>query len=287
VIEKEDLYMIHLETIRDQFTRMVQMPEDRVDLINAALLIARTAFPHITPSHYIALLDRWAGRLRKQTGPSSSAGEVLQALNRIMFEQEGFKGSPDNYYDPQNSFLNRVLERKRGIPITLSLVYSEVGRLAGFPLYGIALPGHFIAGFFHESGMIYIDPFNRGAVLAETECCKMIEVRFGREAAGDASWRTPASKKTILKRMLRNLKAIYLQSGRDMLALEMIQWIMAIDPDAPAELKERGMLYEAMGNFASATLDFKHYLEVAPDSEDDQVIKQKVRLMGSSPQKIH
>ena len=134
---------------------------------------------------------------------------------------------------------------------------------------------------------MYIDPFNRGEVLADTECRKMIEVRFGREAVADARWRSPAGKKTILKRMLRNLKAIYLQSGRDMLAFEMIQWIMAIEPDAPAELKERGLLYEAMGNFAAAVMDFEHYLEVAPASEDDEIIKQKVRLLGSSQQKIH
>lgn len=279
--------MTHLEAIRDQFAQLAKRPEDRIELVDAALLIARTAYPDIKSSYYTRLLDAWGGRLRKQTSPYSSAGDILRELNRIMFEQEGFKGDSDSYYDPQNSFLNRVLERKRGIPITLSLVYSEVGRRAGFPVYGIALPGHFIAGLFHEAGTLYIDPFNQGEVLAERECHKMIEVRFGREAASDASWRNPAGKKTILKRILRNLKAIYQHSGRDLQTFEMIQWILAIDPDAPAELKERGLLYEAMGNFASAVLDFEHYLEVAPSSEDEQIIKRKINLLDSSQQKIH
>lgn len=279
--------MTHLEAIRDQFAQLVKRPEDRIELVEAALLIARTVYPEIKNSDYTRLLDAWGGRLRKQTSPSSSAGDILRELNRIMFEEEGFKGDADNYYDPQNSFLNRVLERKKGIPITLSLVYSEVGCLAGFPVHGIALPGHFIVGLFHEAGTLYIDPFNRGEVLAERECRKMIEVRFGREAAADASWRNPAGKKTILKRMLRNLKAIYHHFGHDLQTLEMIQWILAIDPDAPAELKQRGLLYEAMGNFASAVLDFKHYLEVAPSAEDERIIKRKITLLDGSRRKMH
>lgn len=279
--------MTHLKAIRDQFAQLVKKPEDRIDLVEAALLIARTAYPEMKSPEYTRLLEAWAGRLRRQTSPYSSAGDVLRELNRMMFEEEGFKGDADNYYDPQNSFLNRVLERKKGIPITLSLVYSEVGRLAGFPVHGIALPGHFIVGLFHEAGILYIDPFNQGEVLAERECRKMIEVRFGREAAADAGWRKPAGKKTILKRMLRNLKAIYHHSGHDLQTLEMIQWILAIDPDAAAELKQRGLLYEAMGNFASAVLDFKHYLEAAPSAEDEQIIKRKITLLDGSRRKIH
>jgi regulator of sirC expression with transglutaminase-like and TPR domain len=279
--------MADLKTIRDQFSQSVQRPEDQIDLVDTALLIACSAFPDLKPSYYKAIVCELGWRLRKQTGPNSSAGDVLQVLNRIMFEEEGFKGDSDNYYDPQNSYLNRVLERKRGIPITLSLVYTEVGRFAGFPVHGIALPGHFIVGLFHETGTLYIDPYHQGEILAESECHKMIEVRFGREAASDKSWRNPASKKIILVRMLRNLKAIYLQSGRDMLSLEMIQWILAIDPNSPAELKERGALYEKLGNFAAAVLDYKHYLEVAPDSEDDEIIQEKVRLLGSSQQMLH
>jgi regulator of sirC expression with transglutaminase-like and TPR domain len=279
--------MTHSESIRDQFAQLVNMPEDQIDLVDAALLIARTAYPDMKRSHYTGLLDAWGRQLRKQTGPDASTGDILRELNRIMFEQEGFKGDSDNYYDPQNSFLNRVLERKKGIPITLALVYSEVARLAGFSVYGIALPGHFIVGLFHETGTLYIDPFNQGEVLAESECRKMIEVRYGPEAASDASWRNPANKKKIIKRMLRNLKAIFLHSGRDMQILEMIQWILAVDPDAPSELKERGLLYEAMGNYAAAVLDLEHFLEVAPTSEDEQIIKQKVHLLRSSQQKIH
>jgi regulator of sirC expression with transglutaminase-like and TPR domain len=276
----------HLEAIRGQFATRVQGPEAGIDLVEAAVLIARTAYPDLDCSQCTQPLDQWAARLGRSLSASPSAGDILNGINRILFDEQGFEGNHRNYYDPENSFLNRVLERKLGIPITLSLVYSEVGRRAGFPVYGIALPGHFIAGLFHTSGTLYIDPFQRGEILTEAECRDMIEIRFGRAAAMDSSWKHPADKKTILKRMLRNLKAIYRQSNPDWRAFEMIQWILAVDPDAPAELKERGLLYEIMGNFAFAVRDLEHYLEVEPSAADKETITQKIRLLSGSRQRM-
>lgn len=105
------------EIIREQFIRMASGPEESIDLIEAALLIARTAFPDLIASTHRQLLDGWSGQLRKRAGPSASAGEIVSGLNQILFEREGLRGDAQNYYDPQNSFLNRVLERKKGIPI--------------------------------------------------------------------------------------------------------------------------------------------------------------------------
>jgi regulator of sirC expression with transglutaminase-like and TPR domain len=276
-----------MEAIRRQFAQIVEGPEDEIDLVDAALLIARTEFPDIVVSHCTERLDQWADRLRKRLGPLSSAGEILGSLNRILFDEEGFQGNHHNYYDPQNSFLNRVLERKLGIPITLSLVYSEVGRRAGFPVYGIALPGHFITGLFHASGMLYIDPFNRGEALSETECREMILGRYGQDAALDAGWKMPAGKKTILKRMLRNLKVIFRQLGQDLKSFEMIQWILAVEPDAPTELKERGLIYEAMGNSAFAVRDLERYIELSPTSDDDEQVALKLSQLRQVRQWMH
>jgi regulator of sirC expression with transglutaminase-like and TPR domain len=283
----EDPFMRNLEAIRGNFAALVEKPEDEINLVEAALLIARTAFPDLSASHCLELLDRWAERLRKSLGDSPSAGDILIHLNRILFDEEGFRGDQQNYYDPQNSFLNRVLERKLGIPITLSLVYSEVGRRAGFPVHGIALPGHFIAGLLHTSGTLFIDPFNRGEILTEKECQQRIEARYGRQAALDMSWKIPAGKKAILRRMLRNLKAIYRSLNQDLQSFEMIQWILAVDPDAPAELKERGLLYEAMGNDAFAVRDLEHYLKVAPTSDDKEMIAEKIDLLRQSHRGTH
>lgn len=279
--------MRHLEVIRGQFADLVQGPEDRIDLVEAALLIARTAFPDLISSRYTQRLDRWAERLRSRLDALSSAGDILSNLNRIMFDEEGFQGNQENYYDPQNSFLNRVLERKLGIPITLSLVYVEVGRRAGFPVHGIALPGHFIAGLLHASGTLYVDPFNRGEVLTEKECRDRIEAHYGPEAAADTGWKTPAGKKMILKRMLRNLKWIYRQLNQERLFFEMLQWILAVDPEAADELKQRGLLYEAMGNNMFAVTDFERYLEAAPAAADREMIETKIQLLQSHKGWLH
>lgn len=283
----KDLHMTQLAAIRDRFRDLVAEPEDRIDLAEAALLIARTAYPDLIGSQYTERLGRWADRLREAVGLSFSAGDILSGLNRILFDEEGFQGDLKNYYDPRNSFLNRVMDRKMGIPITLSLIYCEVGRRAGFPVHGIALPGHFIAGLFDAAGTIYIDPFNRGEILAEKECREVINVRFGPQAAADSTWKSPAGKKAILKRMLRNLKGIYAQTGRDLQVFEMIQWILTIDPDSPAELKERGLLYEAMGNSAFAVRDFERYLEIEPSPEDSETIRRKLDLLNQSGQWLH
>jgi regulator of sirC expression with transglutaminase-like and TPR domain len=283
----EDSFMSHLEAIRNEFADLVGKPEEEIDLVEAALLIARIAFRDLSVTHCTELLDRWAERLRNSLGDSASAGDILIHLNRILFDEEGFRGNQQNYYDPQNRFLNRVLERKLGIPITLSLVYSEVGRRAGFPVYGIALPGHFITGLLHASGTLFIDPFNRGEILTEGECQERVKARYGQQAALDPSWKKPAGKKVILKRMLRNLKAIYRHLEQDLQVFEMIQWILAVDSDSPDELKERGLLYETMGNDAFAVRDLEHYLEVAPAADDRELITQKIDLLRQSQRRTH
>jgi regulator of sirC expression with transglutaminase-like and TPR domain len=276
-----------METIRDQFTRLVEGPEDRIDIVEAALLIARTAFPDLNAAQYTGLLDQWTDRLSRRVDPSASPGDILSAMNHLLFDEEGLSGDVHNYFDPQNSFLNRVLDRKLGIPITLSIVYSEVGRRAGFPVYGIALPGHFITGLFHTSGTLYIDPFNQGAILAESECRQMVEARYGGKAALDIGWNHPADKKMMLIRLLRNLKAIYRHLGQDLQAFEMIQWILAIDPHTPTEVKERGLLYEAMGNHTFALRDLEHYLELAPEPADLEMVTQKINLLRQSQHRMH
>jgi regulator of sirC expression with transglutaminase-like and TPR domain len=284
---KIDIFMNRIEAVREQFACLMEGPEDNIDLVDAALLIARTAYPDLIGSHSTDRLNQWAERLRSRLGPFSSAGEILTSLNQILFDEEGFRGDIDNYFDPQNSYLNRVLDRRLGIPLTLSLVYSEVGRRAGFPIHGIALPGHFITGLFHASGTLYIDPFNRGEVLAEKECHERIALRYGQTAAMDPGWKTPADKKTILKRMLRNLKGIYRQLGQERSFFEMLQWILVVDPNAPDELKERGLIYEAMGNNAFAVRDMERYVTLSPTSEDSALMLQTLDRLRNEQRRLH
>ena len=276
-----------LESIRNKFFTLAELPDEEIDLIGAALLIARTTYPRLDETVYRQYLKDLTGRLQSQLNKADRPVVMIEKLNRILFEEEGFQGNRHNYFDPDNSFINRVMDRKLGIPITLSLIYTQVGRGAGINLFGLPLPGHFITVLFYESGRIFIDPFNRGKILSEEECRIMVRGRLGDKEAFDTHRLPPARPKEILIRMLRNLKAIYLHANNDMKAFEMLHWILNLDPDAADELRERGMMYEALGNTDRAVKDFERYLELSPGVETERVIGSKIQRLKKQTTWIH
>lgn len=276
-----------LETIHKKFSSIAELRDSEIDLPGAALLIARMAYPRLNESVYRQYLSQLAGRLRSRLNETDRPVAMIEKLNRILFDEEGFRGNQRDYYDPDNSFLNRVLDRKLGIPITLSLVYIDVGQRAGMNLSGIALPGHFIAASPHESGRILIDPFNRGAILSEEECRTMARRRPGAESAFDIRQLKPARPKEILIRMLRNLKAIYLKTRDDMKAFHILHWILTLDPGSTAELRERGLLYEALGNSDRAAEDLERYLAHSPGAETERIIGRAIEELKKKSTTIH
>lgn len=275
------------ETIRNKFSSLAQLPEEEIDLVGAALLIAQMAYPRLNESEYRRYLRELAERLRSRLKETDRPIEMIEKLNRILFEEEGFRGNRRNYFDPDNSFINRVLDRKLGIPITLSVIYTEVGKAAGMNLSGIALPGHFITGLFHASGRTLIDPFNRGEILSEEECSVMVRGRPGAEKDFDTRRLNAAKPREILIRMLRNLKAIYMQTNDDMKAFQMLHWILTLDPSSTTELRERGFLYEAMGNTEQAVRDLEQYLELSSNVETDDVIGSKIEQLKKKGTRLH
>jgi len=189
-------------------------PESDVDLVEAALLIAAHEYPELDVLAYQARMDRIAatlkGRLRRDIGPAES----IVALNRYLFEELGFRGNASDYYDPRNSFLNEVLDRKLGIPITLAVIYIEVGRHIGLALHGVSFPGHFLVKCPARDGVIVLDPCARGASLSLEDLQQRLRaLRGGAAPPADIAQRmlAAAGKKDILSRMLRNLKGVYLQ----------------------------------------------------------------------------
>lgn len=276
-----------LEAIRNQFFAITELPEEEIDLIDAALLIARTTYPRLDKKVYQQYLNDLTDRLRSRLDKADRPVAMIEKLNRILFEEEQFQGNRRNYFDPDNSFINRVIDRKLGIPITLSLLYTRVGREAGLNLCEIPLPGHFIAAVSYESGRIFIDPFNRGEILSEEECQIMVRDRLGDKEAFDTRRLLPARPKEILIRMLRNLKAIYSHTNNDMKAFEMLHWILNLDPDAANELRLRGMMYEALGNTDRAVKDFERYLELSPAVENNRMIRSKIEKLKKRTTWIH
>lgn len=276
-----------LEEVRSQFFAFAELPDEEVDLISAVLLIAQTTYPRLDKTVYLQYLSELTERFQSQLKKGDRTVAMIEKLNRILFEEEGFHGNRHNYFNPDNSFINRVIDRKLGIPITLSLIYTEVGQGAGLNLHGIPLPGHFITAVSYESGRLFIDPFNQGEILSEKECRIMVTDRLGDKETFDTRRLIPAKPKEILIRLLRNLKAIYLHANNNMKAFEMLHWILTLDPDATVELLERGLLYEVLGNTDQAVKDFQRYVELSPRGETERAIGSKIETLKKKSTWLH
>ncbi|MCY4415378.1 MAG: transglutaminase-like domain-containing protein [Chloroflexi bacterium] len=252
-----------------------------IDLGLGALLIACTDSPNIDIDGVLLNLDRMASAA---SGRIPSDGNELQQLNAVtdlLFSVIGLAGNRDDYYDPRNSYLNHVLERRLGIPITLSLVCIEVGRRAGIPIVGIGMPGHFLIRHRDEPNF-FVDCFNGGLLLSQDECGALM-----REAAGDAVrleayHLDPVTPREILARILRNLKAIYWDREEFDRCIIIIGALMAVLPDHPEEQRDRGVVHLKAGNHDQSAEDFAAYIEAAPDAEDIDTVRNALSRLRDS-----
>ena len=275
------------DTIDKEFSQLASLEDDRIDLAHGALLIAKAAYPDLDEALYLKRLDRMAARVKLNMTANTESADIITRLNYILFEQEGFRGNRENYYDPDNSFLNRVLEKKIGIPITLSLIYIEVARRLGLDVRGIGLPGHFITALYHSSGEIFIDPFNRGEIRTVDECLQIVRTYMGNAVAPDLHWLQPIGRKELLVRMLRNLKLIYARHNNDVMLFKTIHWILTLQPEASAERSERAILYEAMGNPNWAVKDWERYIANIDDPKIVTKIRARIENLKNQQSRIH
>ena len=253
-----------------RFREIIERPDSEIDLAEAALLIARVAYPDLDVQRYLRRIDDLARHLRARVAEDASAGDLIVGLNRFLFEEQGFAPNVEDYYDPRNSFLNDVLERRVGIPISLSVLYMEVGARVGLPLQGVSFPGHFLVKCQVETGMVILDPYCGGVSLSLHDLQQRLrEVRGGEVSrAIIAGMLVAANKREILARMLRNLKKIYLDKQQHARALAIIDWIVALRPGEATEVRDRGLTYLKLECFRAALTDLEHYLELAPAADD-------------------
>jgi regulator of sirC expression with transglutaminase-like and TPR domain len=259
-----------VQTPEARFRQIIQRPDEDIDLAEAALLIAKTAYPELDVQRYLGRIEDLARALRARVPEDSSASDLIAALNRFLFEEEGFAPNLEDYYDPRNSFLNDLLERRVGIPISLSLLYIEVGCRAGLSLHGVSFPGHFLVKCQLEEGMVILDPYCGGISLSLQDLQHRLRAVRGGEVqrAIVAGMLVAANKKEILARMLRNLKAIYLEQQNYSRALSIIDWIVALRPGDVGEVRDRGLTYLKLECFRAALEDLERYLELVPAAED-------------------
>jgi regulator of sirC expression with transglutaminase-like and TPR domain len=275
------------EQIDKGLLQLASLPDDRINLAHGALLIAKAAYPDLDESLYLARLDRLASDVKRDLTADIDAAAIIARINHILFDEEKFCGNRDKYYDHDNSFLNRVLDRRTGIPITLCLIYIEVAGRLGLDVRGIGLPGHFIAALYHPAGKIYIDPFNRGEIRSVDDCLGIVRTYTGETATPDLRWLQPVGKKELLARILRNLKPIYARQDNDVMLFKMIHWILTLQPDSPAELSERARLYEYMGNPIRAIEDWERCIEHISDQEGENKIRARIDILKKMRSRIH
>jgi len=265
-----------------QFASLVEPGHDDacIDLAQGALAIARVEYPKLDISHYAQRLDVLARRVRSRMRSTPSAREVITLLNRVLFEEEGLRGNRDDYYDPRNSFLNDVLDRKLGIPITLSVVYMEVAQRVGFPVAGTGMPGHFLIKH-HDvmSGEIVIDPFNRGRIVGSADCQRRLNEIYPGGLELLPEFLQAVSHREILTRMLNNLRQIYFTKRNFTKGLMVLDLLLAIPPPSPELVRERGLVRLHLERYFGAAQDLGAYLKQRPDAADSDDVRETLDML--------
>jgi regulator of sirC expression with transglutaminase-like and TPR domain len=251
----------------------IDVPLDRACLLSCAVFDSS-----VDPAKYCARLDDLAAEAlaaAESAHPYALMGAVLDTL----FHKHGFRGNDAGYYEPGNSLLSSVIETRIGIPITLSIVLMEVARRVGLALEGVGLPGHFIVRFPDETSQLFIDPFDGGRILDVHACVALFDKLY----RGRLTWREeylrPVSHRTILKRVLLNLKNALSQGKNYVAALAAIELQLAVDPNDPTELRDRGILFARLHRYDRAIDDLEAYLRRLPDAGDGDHIRSTVQYL--------
>lgn len=276
-----------------RFAAFARRPDAALRLDEGALLVAEVAHPQLNHAKYIRELDALAAEVWAALGPNarllrpdralrrSTAQRVLETMVETLAHRERFHGAEESYADPRNSFLDDVLERRQGLPISLSVVYLEVARRLGAPLQGVGLPAHFMVKWplaVDEGGDLYVDVYNSGELLDEPTCRQFILRLLSPQVTRsfDPSWSRPVTTRQILTRVLYNLKLVYLHRGDTTSALDVIDRLVLLRPDLPQELRDRGLLRLAMGESLLAAADITAYLERAPDAPEHARLRRRI-----------
>ncbi|HNP70128.1 MAG TPA: transglutaminase-like domain-containing protein [Kouleothrix sp.] len=266
---------------RARLRLLLRRPVAEQSLAEAALYIAWEDQGVGNPLAALRELDGLAAAVRGRLPVGQPAREVVLALNRFLFGEVGFRGNTWNYNDPANSFLDRVIERRAGLPITLSVVYLEVGWRLGLPLSGAALPGHFLVRYADPEEDLFIDPFNRGRLWSREECLTQIATFYGAATPPLAAQAfEPPPLRAVLARILRNLKNVYLERGAFAEALAATDRIVLIEPGQAQEVRDRGLLRARLNQLNGALEDLERYARMAPRAADLTQIRQQARTIA-------
>jgi regulator of sirC expression with transglutaminase-like and TPR domain len=272
--------------ILDYFASLMA-DDESLPLTEAALSIAQDAYPDLDLQAVLAEIDELVVRARRRMPDDADIKQKVEALNRYFFRELGFSSNLNDYYDPDNSHLNMVLRRRRGIPISLAVVYLEMAEQLGLPVRGVSFPGHFLLRVATPGQDLMLDPTN-GQTLSEAQMVEMLEPYVQRvgESIGSALrvLLQPATRREIIARMLRNLKGIYLQTERWQRLLAVQQRLVIVLPGSIEEVRDRGFAYARLDYLRPALEDLARYLEDRPDAEDATVVESELHELRQRTQ---
>jgi regulator of sirC expression with transglutaminase-like and TPR domain len=277
---------IELETDRDlsrdlneAFAELAALPDDEMGVAEGALLLAAAEYPDLDIPAYRKRLEVLAAGASELVSPGADPLTQVEALCDFLCRKKRFRGNESSYYDPRNSYLNEVLDRRLGIPISLSIIYIETGRRLGMPLNGVNLPGHFVVRYDDPGHEVFIDVFNGGRLLTADDC-RLLSARVtGHNIPFFGHYLDPVGTRAILIRMLGNLKGIYMRLGDTERAIRVLNRILTLKPGATVELKERAFLYLSGQRYRAALCDLMAYLTNHPDCPDADIIHSQIDMI--------
>jgi regulator of sirC expression with transglutaminase-like and TPR domain len=257
-----------------------EVEDEDIDLLAAGLQIARAEYPALPVHPFVTQVEEYAARVRARLPWDPEPRDIISAVNRVLFTEERFRGNREHYSDPRNSFLNDVLTRKLGIPITLSVIYMEVARRAGLPLFGVGMPGHFLLKHYDVNGdEVLLDPFDDGRIVSRSDCQKRLDEIYDGTVDLEPRYLEVVRKRQILTRMLNNLRVLYMNSRAMRNALAVVDMILVIHPRSADDVKQRGVLRYSLNQYMGAVQDFEEYTRMAPEASDvDEVREAAISL---------
>lgn len=263
---------------QSDFEQFLNQPDNRINLAEGALMVARMEYPQLDIQTYLSKIHQLAEEIRDKLPENPDAGETLTQLNKMLFREKGFEGNSEHYYDPKNSFLNDVIDRKLGIPISLSILYMELGKQLGLPLAGVSFPGHFLVKLEIDDGAIVLDPYFGGISLSEDDLEHRLQEFYGDKLQKSHFYGLLATctNKEIITRILRNLRNLYMDEEQFEKALYMADYMVNLDEDKADSFKARASIYDKLECSVPAVKDYKRYLKLNANGKDVPFIRERI-----------
>ena len=267
------------EDVRADFQKMIDGPDEQFDLARAALIVAAESDGGIDVDEQMRTLDAWGAELSARLDPQWNNLQKLARLRNYVFDDLGFAGDHRDYYSPSNSLLHEVMKRRRGVPLTLAIVFMELGWRVGIPFEGVGFPGHFLVRLTGEPGDLLLDPFTHGTSIHEDDCRRMLLDASGGRLEFSDRYVASVSKRAMIVRLLHNLKGAYLRAGDDAGALGAVERLLLIRPRDLDEVRDRGLLLYRLKRYGAAFEALQAYLTALPNADDrDTIVAHLARL---------